>query len=531
MERRDFLKLWGAGGGALAVADALPGLCWAQGAPDTLKVAIETDLDSLRPDLWGAISGYTLKRLIYATTLLWGVRKLPNGNLIYDNDSFENLLLESHKVAADGASVEFTLKDGLKFANGDRINAPTMKAAFEWYIDAKAVGNAQLKVNGVSSKEQIEVVNDRTYRLRLDRPVAWSVVGHAVLMLSVIHAGEIRKNATKDDPIGVKWLETKTVESGPYVIDEWKKGSHMSLKPNPNYPVPPRIKRVVLQVIPDQSTRRILLEKGDVHFATLLATKDIPQLKGRPNLTVASYPNPNAYWLGMTWRKEPFTDPAVRRAIAWAVPYDAIMKVVLHELGERLRSPLPKHVDGYTEEFWTYETNLDRARQELAQSKSPKGFEVAVPVSAGDVYEEESTVLIKDALDPLGIKLRIQKMPRAQKSALMSKREVDMAVYRWKPWIADGAYFIHYNYLPDSFANYWGYVNPVAQDAGLATITLKRKSEERTAKFKLFQKTVCADVNVIPLFSPWENVVLPTSLKGYVYYPDDTAHFHRMSLT
>jgi peptide/nickel transport system substrate-binding protein len=114
------------------------------------------------------------------------------------------------------------------------------------------------------------------------------------------------------------------------------------------------------------------------------------------------------------------------------------------------------------EDLWPYETNLEKARAELAQAQVPEGFTVTVPVSAGDLFDEEATVLIKESLAQLGITLTIQKMPLVQKRTLMTRKQVDMAVYDWRPWTPDAGYFIHWNWLPDSFWNCWGYVNPEA---------------------------------------------------------------------
>src|SRR5437016_4493094 len=71
--------------------------------------------------------------------------------------------------------------------------------------------------------EHIEVVDDVTVRLHLDRPVAWGLIGNALMSSSIVHAKEILKHATADDPFGTKWAETKAIESGPFVIETWQK--------------------------------------------------------------------------------------------------------------------------------------------------------------------------------------------------------------------------------------------------------------------------------------------------------------------
>jgi ABC-type transport system substrate-binding protein len=231
---------------------------------------------------------------------------------------------------------------------------------------------------------------------------------------------EILKHATPDDPTGLKWLETKTIESGPFVIDNWEKGTMMSLVPNPHSFEPPK--------------------------------------------------------------KEPFNNLHFRRAIAWAIPYDTLLQVVTRGLAQRLRSCVSLNISGYMEEFWPYETNLEKAREELAQAQVRDRFSVTVPVSAGDAFDEESIVLIKESLAQLGIQLTLQKMSIGQKRTLLVKKQIDMAIYDFRPLVPDVGYYIYWNWLPDSLNNYWGYGNPEAQELGSEVITMAVESPGASCK-------------------------------------------------
>ena len=53
-------------------------------------------------------------------------------------------------------------------------------------------------------------------------------------------------------------------------------------------------------------------------------------------------------------------------------------------------------------------------------------------------------------------------MPISQKRSLLAKKQVDMAVYDWRPRVPDAGYFIYWNWLPDSFRNFWNDHNPEA---------------------------------------------------------------------
>ena len=84
------------------------------------------------------------------------------------------MLLTAYKVSDDRQPIEFTLRNNAKFANGDPMNAQALKDSCAWHM-ANGGRRSQLKVNGLPSAERIEVVDDVTLRLHLDRPVAWGL--------------------------------------------------------------------------------------------------------------------------------------------------------------------------------------------------------------------------------------------------------------------------------------------------------------------------------------------------------------------
>jgi hypothetical protein len=73
-------------GGTMVAGELGPLLAEAAKREPVLRVAVDKDFASLRPDIWAGDTNYMLKRLIYATPLLWGVTKQPDGTLIYDTD-------------------------------------------------------------------------------------------------------------------------------------------------------------------------------------------------------------------------------------------------------------------------------------------------------------------------------------------------------------------------------------------------------------------------------------------------------------
>src|SRR5215813_7382338 len=155
--RRFMCQTLGVLGGATIAGDLLPLLAEAAKRKQVLRVAIERDFETLRPELSAGDTINILRRLIYTTPILWGTKQRPDGSLIYDTDSIEMVLATAYKVSEDRQLIEFTLHPNAKFANGDPLNAQAFKESYAWLLGAK--GSGQLRVNGIPCAERIEVVD------------------------------------------------------------------------------------------------------------------------------------------------------------------------------------------------------------------------------------------------------------------------------------------------------------------------------------------------------------------------------------
>ena len=187
--RRFVFQTLGVIGATMVAGDLLPLLAEAAKRKQVLRVAVERDFETLRADFSAGYTNNMLKRLIYTTPFLWGTKQRPDGSLIYDPDTIEARLVIATKVSEDRQTIEFTLRPNAKFANGDPIDAQALKESYVMHITNAGSGASQLKVSGIPSADRLEVVDDLTLRLHLDRPVAWGVISHALLNGgSVVHA-------------------------------------------------------------------------------------------------------------------------------------------------------------------------------------------------------------------------------------------------------------------------------------------------------------------------------------------------------
>jgi len=103
--RRFWLQTLGMIGGTMVAGDLLPLLAEAAQRKQVLRVAIERDFETLRPELSAGDTINMLRRLIYTTPIIWGTKQRPDGSLIYDPDTIEPVLASSYKVSEVGSSL------------------------------------------------------------------------------------------------------------------------------------------------------------------------------------------------------------------------------------------------------------------------------------------------------------------------------------------------------------------------------------------------------------------------------------------
>jgi len=145
--------------------------------------------------------------------------------------------------------------------------------------------------------------------------------------------------------------------TGPFKLVEWDRTQmRVILERFDDYwRGPAKIKRVIIWTIEDWSTRRAMLEKGDADFAAV-PSQYLPQVENMPGVVITKgLPVISITSLHFNWNVKPdskyigsgkldgngippdfFSDEHARRAFAYVINYDAVIKDVLRGLGSRV---------------------------------------------------------------------------------------------------------------------------------------------------------------------------------------------------
>ncbi len=318
-------------------------------------------------------------------------------------------LAESWEISDDGSVYTFHLRQGVMSDAGNEMTSADVHWSLEKAIAAGTTGAFWLLVAGLTSMDQVEIIDDYTIRIS-------GLFGDKLLpslgtgWLAIYDSVYLQENhATDEDPYANEWLNQNTAGFGPYrVLEFGPGGDEMILEARENYWGPqPALKRVIQRSVPDANSRLQLLLSGDVAFAAELTTLGVEQAKATDGVAVSRIFTTTGAFLALTY-EPPFDDPAVRAAIAQAIPYQDIIDVVFQGDAVLWDSILIPPVPGYTNEFFRG-YDVEAAGAVLSGLDAP----LTLAYADGLPLDEEIAILVQNSFREAGFDLNIEKQPRA----------------------------------------------------------------------------------------------------------------------
>ncbi len=354
-------------------------------------------------------------------------------------------------------------------------------------------------------------------------------------------------------------LYAKAIGTGPYILNEWDRaGKKVILTANENYwRGAPKIKKVVVMVVPEWGTRRLMLERGDADDITV-PTEYLDQLRGNKDITIFdNVPNISATVIGFSWSINPnskyvgsgkldgngipldfFSDVNVRKAIAMIINYDALIRDILKGYGRRIPSALPSTLLGFDPNLPMYKFNLTEARKLLGNSYNgellKKGFKFTIAYNTGNVARQRICEMVQQyfqMLAPGKIKVEIISMTWPSYLDAMRKAELPMPIFNWLADFPDPDNFIFTfyhsqgTYAPRQGENFKKFVSTPRKeldgkslDQLIEEARFEPDPAKRKALYVQIQKFAIENVISVPLFEPVGIRVQRSWVKGW--YPN-----------
>lgn len=293
-------------------------------------------------------------------------------------------IAESWKVSADGKTISFTIKPGLKFASGDPITAADAVFSLQRAVKLDKSPAFILDQFGLT-KDNVDKMVVQTGPMSLDFHMDKAYAPTFVLYCLTSTVGmivdkKLVMSHEANGDFGYTWLKTHYAGSGPFEIREWKPNQDVVLQVNPNYAGPkPAIRMVIYRHVPEPATQRLLLQKGDVDVARNLGAEDIKALKSDPNVKFESGVKGTIYYLGLNQKNKYLSNPKVAEAMKYLVPYQSIADTIMGGLVKVHQTFEPDGMLGTLDKN-PYSLDVAKAKELLKEAGYPDGFKVTMDV-------------------------------------------------------------------------------------------------------------------------------------------------------
>ncbi|KPQ11653.1 MAG: peptide/nickel transport system substrate-binding protein [Saliniramus fredricksonii] len=491
---------------------------------DTLVTVFGQTINSLDLHRVGTNrASYQVAINCYDRLVGFGAKQLPSGEMSYDYDTIVPELAESWTISDDGLTITFKLKPDATFWDGTKVTAEDVKWSFDRAVLAGGFPSTQMRAGGFFRPDQFEAVDEETFVVRLDYPSKLSLPNLAVPVPFIINSKVAKANATGDDPWAMEYLHMNPAGSGAYKVARWDQGQQLVYERNDAWVGGelPAIRRVIVREVPSAATRRALVERGDVQISMDIPDRDAAELAD--SLTVHSTPIENCmHCLCLNSKFAPFQDANVRKAVAYAVPYEAIFESAAYGRGARLWGG-PEEIDDIVwPRPFPYDTNLDTAREYLAQSGYPDGFEVTLSISLDLVdWMEPTALLIQEALGRIGITVTVDRIPGANwRTVALVDKSLDLHLENFGGWLNTPCYYFFWAYQKDRLFNSSAYDSEAVHELTERTLHMAMDDPEYAPLIKQMFAHVIEDLPRIPLYQPALNVAM-NGAGGYEFW------FHR----
>jgi peptide/nickel transport system substrate-binding protein len=300
------------------------------------------------------------------------------------------------------------------------------------------------------------------------------------------------------------------IGTGPYKLVKYTPGQQAVLERNDDY-WGPKAKNdgLIIRYYSKSSTMKLALQQGEIDMVYQSFTPtEITSLQHQSGLRVYSGAGGRIRYLVFNVKREPTNNIAVRKAVAYLMPRQAIAQRVYHNQVQPLYSMVPAGYPAHTDAFaalYGRSPNPAKAKQVLKQAGLQTPYPLDIwwtPTHYGDASADEFAE-IKRSLERNGVfKVTLKSAEWAQYSAALGT-QYDTFQLGWFPDYPDSENYVVPFYRSDTFTEN-GYSNP-KMEALIKKELASKSNEARYSVLRQIQALAARDVPIIPY---WQQAML-----------------------
>ncbi len=457
----------------------------------SIVVGIQQDIDSLDPHKATAAG---TKEIIF--NIFEGlVKPDENGNLI-------NAVASDYTISEDGLVYTFTLRDNVKFHNGNVVTAEDVKYSLE---RVSGLLDGTPLISTLATIKSVDILDEKTVQVTVESANTELIYS---FVAAIIPAGSGEDESA--DPIG----------TGPFSFVSYKPQQGIVLARNPEYWQEglPYLDQVEFKIINSADTALLELQGGTIDFYAYLTDSQAQALQGSHQ--VISSPTNMVQALFLNNAVEPLNDVRVRQAIAYAIDKESINDFVGGGNGTLISSAmLPTLKEYYVDLNDAYGTtaNVEKAKELMAEAGYADGFDMEIAIVSTYEFHMQTGEVIVEQLKAIGINATIKGMENSSwLDEVYNGRQFDATITALTCDMTPG--YLMNRFQTDSKKNFINF-----QSAEYDEVYKKAQAAldpaEKAGYYKDLQKILCDGAGSVFIQAPANQTAISSKLAGYKFYP------------
>ena len=372
-------------------------------------------------------------------------------------DELAPMLATSWEESPDGTQVTFTIPENVTFHDGTACDAQMVKDSFARFL-LQGAGPVNVISRFIDTPDKMEVVSPTQIRFNLGTkqplflPAMASEYGPFIVNTKLME-----ENKTDDDPFAHEYFRQNIVGTGPYKVSEVSPNDKMVLDKFDEYHGGwdgSYFDKVIIRIVPENATRRQLIETGEADATTNnLTPDDYTALRGNSDVNVLTYPSTAVAWTIMNAPKLKTVD--ARRGMSFAFPYDDVVNSVYAGLMKR-SGPIASSVTGADPNVYLYQTDLAQAKDLILSAGFAEGDTFDYVFQGSTTEDGTIAQLFQANLSQIGFNLDVQAWDMSQLNDMVygdspaEERPFFVGVWQWWPDYNDGWNQLAPNFLKSS---------------------------------------------------------------------------------
>jgi peptide/nickel transport system substrate-binding protein len=403
----------------------------------------------------------------------------------------------------DDKTIVFHLNPAAKFHNGQPVKASDVKWTYESLLAPNFVSS---KKAGYAALDHIEAPDDRTVIFKLKEPNPGIFDN---LTLGIMPTGA-DTNTYKTKPIGC----------GPYKVVEYRPDDRLELEAFDQWHGgAPKIKHIVVRIIPDATTLVLELQRGTVNMeVNVIPFENVPQFEKNKDFKVVKSPGSVYQYLAFNMRDPILKKKEVRQAIAYAIDRERIIRDIQRGYAVTTETMLAQGHWARAENLPSYPYDPNKAKQLLAQAGVPNP--TLLFKTSTDAEANSRAQVMQQMLKQAGINMQIQSNETTTFLADIQKGNFQLYSFS-RNGVADPDFYnIIFNTksIPPEGQNRGFYSNPRVDQLLAEGRSTFDRNKRKEAYIEL-QKILADDLPYVSLYHQTNVAIMRSNLDGYVQYP------------